>query len=208
MQCLRGGEGGCWAGGPRGPHARRPSCPSSVVVVGAGVPGLSCQQVQLQLSLPRPPQSSPLSTNPQGRHGPPTLQMRKTHFRNWPTVPANTGDKRRRRRGPAPRPGPPQGTQGRAWAQLSSRHCLSTRGRVRCQLCLREAWSARVAVLTRLRTVQQTSTQKGQSQGRPWTGPLPSERLLAGKGSPASPVTTGRCAWMSRAQTSEQKRLG
>lgn len=41
--------------------------------------------------LPRPPQSSPLSTKPQGRHSPPTLQMRKRHFRNWPTVPANTG---------------------------------------------------------------------------------------------------------------------
>lgn len=130
---------------------------------GEGISGLSCQQVQLQLLLPRPPQSSPLSTKPQGRHSPPTLQMRKRHFRNWPTVPANTGP-RRRRRGPAPRPGPPQGTQGRAWAQLSSRHCLSTWGRAHCQLRLQGARSAQVAVLTHLRTIQQTSTQKGQSQ--------------------------------------------
>lgn len=40
MQRLQGGEGSCWAGGPRGPHARRPSCPSSVVVVGADIRAL------------------------------------------------------------------------------------------------------------------------------------------------------------------------
>lgn len=83
------------AAGPVVPAAPTPTIPS-VHPAWRGAGGH--QHAQHQLSLPRPPPSSPLSANPQGRHGPPALQMRKRQFRNWPTVPANTGDERKRRK--------------------------------------------------------------------------------------------------------------
>ena len=163
------GEGGCWAGGP--------SCPPSAA--GAGGPGLSCQHAQHQLSLPRPPPSSPLSANPQGRHSPSALQMR-----NWPTVPANTGDGWRRRR--AGSTGLPRVLQYPAAGSASS-----TRGRARCQLASggpsplgRQFWSIS-GPSSRQRC------RRARASSWPQTGPLPSERLLTGKGSPASHVTMG-----------------
>ena len=87
----RAGEGGCWAGGPHGPHAHRPSCPSSVaggrgtraLMPACTAPALTSSPTSILTALCQPP----------GKAQPPALQMR-----NWPTVPANTGDEWRRRR--------------------------------------------------------------------------------------------------------------
>lgn len=124
MRGIRGLEKA--AAGPVVPAAPTPTVPPvHPAWRGVGGPGLSCQHAQHQLSLPRPPPSSPLSANPQGRHGPPALQMRKRQFRNWPTVPANTGQMEEEE---GRLHGLPQGTQGRAWAQLSSRLRLEYTG--------------------------------------------------------------------------------